>query len=396
MNPSTLNVLLVDPSLFTAPYDAALTEGLLAAGVQPTWAVRPTRKGDRSELPEAHVDAFFYKVIDEAPGLPRALRALAKGLSHAIGLLQLCRRVVVRRPAVVHFQWVVVPPLDTLAILFIRMRCPVVLTVHDTVPFNGERMSLLQNLAFDLPIKLADRVIVHTLAGRERLVKRGVAAGKLAVIPHGPLRLQATPSPAGLRRDDPRWSFVLFGEIKPYKGLDVLIEAVARLPADVRRQSRFIVAGRPRMDLAPLQARIAELKLDDAIELRPQRLSEQEMADLFAQAHAFVFPYRQIDASGVYYLVKSLGKWMIASRVGIFAEDLQHGTQGALVLPEDIGALSTALADAVIHRSMPRPLPPGSTWAGIGVTTRVLYQQAIDARSARARPPKVQPQPPAQ
>src|SRR6187399_593003 len=34
-----LTALLVDPSLFTAPYDGALNDGLLAAGVRPSWAV---------------------------------------------------------------------------------------------------------------------------------------------------------------------------------------------------------------------------------------------------------------------------------------------------------------------------------------------------------------------
>ena len=56
-----LRALLVDPSLYTAPYDAALTEGLVAAGVQPSWAVRPTRRGDRQEIDARYVDDFFYR-----------------------------------------------------------------------------------------------------------------------------------------------------------------------------------------------------------------------------------------------------------------------------------------------------------------------------------------------
>ena len=55
-----LRALLVDPSLFTGPYDGALTEGLVAAGVEPVWAVRPTRKGDRQEIDVARVDPFFW------------------------------------------------------------------------------------------------------------------------------------------------------------------------------------------------------------------------------------------------------------------------------------------------------------------------------------------------
>ncbi len=227
-----IRALLVDPSLFTAPYDAALTEGLLAAGVDATWATRPTRRGDRQEIPKERVDAFFYRWVDEAAHLPRRMRAVAKGVSHLIGLCGLVLRVFRRRPDIVHFQWTVLPHLDAIAILIIRLRRPVVLTVHDPVPFNGERRSWLQTAGFDLPIRLANRVIVHTQAGRRTLLGRGVPAEKVAVIPHGPLRL-SVPLPGkrgSARTDEDRWTFLLFGEIKPYKGIDLLIEALGLLP----------------------------------------------------------------------------------------------------------------------------------------------------------------------
>ena len=373
-----LRALLVDPSLFTAPYDAALTEGLVAAGVEPTWAVRPTRSGDRQEIAPQYVDAFFYRRIEEMPFLPRPLRAVAKGLAHALGLAQLVLRVIATKPDVVHFQWLVVPPVDALAIRIISsLSCPVVLTVHDTVPFNGERLSLLQNLAFDLPMRLSARVIVHTAAGRTRLLERGVPGEKLAVIPHGPLRLHATASAAAqTARTDERRTFLMFGEIKRYKGPDLLVEAVGLLPPSLRRQARFIVAGRPRMDLSPVAARIAALGLEETVEVWPRRLSEGEMADLFAQTDCFVFPYRQIDASGVYFLTKSFRKWVIASRVGIFAEDLQDGVQGVLVPPEDPAALADAIATAITKQPTPASISPSSAWLDIGYATRHVYQQA--------------------
>jgi len=373
---------LVDPSLFTAPYDAALTEGLVAAGVKPIWAIRPTRPGDRQEIAAEYVDEFFYRRVDGMTFLPGPLRALAKGVAHALGLARLVRRVVADPPDVVHFQWLVVPPLDALAIRIIAARCPVVFTVHDTVPFNGDRLSMWQRLAFDVPIRLSDRVIVHTEAGRERLRARGVPSDKLAVIPHGPLKLPvpapvpvAVPAPAARPQPDPRVTFLAFGEIKRYKGPDVLIEAVALLPPAVRAGARFIIAGRPRMDLAPLLARAAALDLPE-LEIWPRRLSEPEMAELFAQTDCFVFPYRQIDASGVYFLTKSFGKWIIASRVGIFAEDVKDGVQGQLVAPEDPAALAAAMTAAIRDRPAPRAVSPTSAWLEIGHATRDLYRQA--------------------
>lgn len=383
-----IRALLVDPSLYTAPYDSALTGGLLAAGVRPEWATRPLRAGERQEIPVERVEPFFYRRVDEAAWLPRRLRAPAKGLAHLWGLAGLVWRVLRRRPDVLHLQWTVLPPLDVLAMLVLRPWVPIVLTVHDTVPFNGERLSFLQNAGFDLPMRLAHRLIVHTESGRATLVARGVPAAKIEMVPHGSLRL-AVPLPARPVSRDPRYAFLLFGEIKPYKGLDVLVEALGQIPAHQRARARLIVAGRPRMDLDPVRRRIAELGLGDTVELRPVRQSDEEMAALFAEADALVFPYRQIDASGVWFLTKSLGKWMIASRVGIFAQDLREGEQGVLLPPGDAPALAAALADAIERRPRSLSVSPGEEWQAIGLATRRVYESLLpaapDRASARAR-----------
>lgn len=375
-----LRALLVDPSLFTAPYDAALSDGLADAGVVPTWAVRPVRPGDREELDPRSVEPFFYRWTERATWLPGVLRSASKGLAHGWGLMRLLWLCARRRPNVVHFQWAVVPMLDALAIRLLRTYAPVLLTVHDSVPFNGQRMSVWQRWGSDLPIHQSDRVIVHTRAGRQALVERGIDARKISVIPHGPLPLAAEPSGAASAMRDGRYTFVLFGELKPYKGLDVVIEALGSLPEVVRRQARVLVAGRARMKLAPLLRRIEELGLGGVIEVDARRLSDQEMADLFARADCFLLPYRQIDASGVYFLVKPLGKWLIASRVGIFAEDVAEGSQGVLLPPGSATALSLAMARAIVERPEPRPIAIGAAWNSIGRATSRVYQDTIDAR----------------
>jgi glycosyltransferase involved in cell wall biosynthesis len=379
-----VNVVLVDPSLYTAPYDAALTRGLLAAGVQPMWMTRPVRRGDREEIPPERTDAFFYRRVDQADRLPKALRPIVKGCAHLAGNVKLLRKIRRAQPDVVHLQWVVVPIVDIPMMALIRRWCPLVLTVHDTMPYNGQKMSWLQELGHRLPAKLAHRVIVHTRSGRQTLLRHGVADQRICVIPHGPLRLCVPVAPPAAR--DPRWTLVLFGEIKPYKGLDILIEAVAALAAPVRRQLRVVVAGKPRMDVAPLAARIAALGLGEQFELRLGRLTEEEMAALFAEADGFVFPYRQIDASGVYYLVKSLGKWLIASNVGIFAEDMRAGAHGSLVAPGDVPALAQALQHAIAERPRGRVRRLESSWSDIGRATRALYERAraeFDPRPAQ-------------
>ena len=396
MNTSdSIRALLVDPSLFVAPYDAELHQGLTAAGVEPRWTVRPWRMGELPLLSKAAVDQLFYRRADAWTFLPRQVRALVKGLSHFFGLARLLRRAAEWRADVVHFQWAVVPALDALAFVLLQRKRPVILTVHDTVPFNGERLSWMQTWALHLPMRKADALIVHTAAGKETLQRQGFQEEKIWVIPHGPLTLQATPSPRSrLQRDARTWECVLCGEIKHYKGADLLVEAVGRLPESVRRQAHFVIAGIPRIDITALRERIAALDLRGCVEIRDWRHSDQEVADLLSGANCIVFPYRQIDASGVYFLVKGLGKWLIATRVGIFAEDIIEGEHGELIPPNDPQALAAALEEAITQRKAARKSVGGpDSWAAIGQTTRQLYtdvlarhRQAAGARNTSSRP----------
>ncbi len=373
-SPRRLKVLLVDPSLFTAPYDAALTGGLIGAGVEPHWVVRPLRRDERAEIPPARAEGMFYRRVDDAMRLPARLRAPAKGLAHLWGLLRLTARVAWRRPDIVHVQWAVLPVADAFAMRVMRLFAPVVMTVHDTVPFNGETISRWQNAGYDLPLRVADRLIVHTERGKAELVARGLDGQRISVIPHGAMRPALPVAPRRPLAQEP-YRFVLFGQLKPYKGADLLIDAVARLEPAQRARARWTVAGRAYMDLAPLRARIAQLGLDGVVEIREGRLSDEAMAALFGEADCFVYPYRQIDASGVWYLTKPLGRWMIASAIGVFADEMPSAS-GVLVPAGDVGALARALSDAVEARPSGVAYTPDDEWAAIGAATRRVYDEA--------------------
>ena len=379
-----MTVLLVDPSRFTVPYDAQLDEGLARAGVRAIWATRPTRSYESEELPAAATHAIFYRRFDRPRAVPRFAQGPLKALAHLAGLVRLL--VLARRADLVHFQWTLLPVLDGAAIWLLRKFRPVLLTVHDSVPFNGHRMPFFQRFAADLPIKLAQRVIVHSKTAKQELVRRGIAEGKIAVIPHGPLPLKAAPQPAGER--DSRWTFTMFGYLKPYKGIDLVIEAAGSLRDKFRGRARFIIAGSAQMDMAPLHARIAELGIVDMVELRVGYLSNEALADLLGHADCVLFPYRQIDASGAYYMAKPLGKWIIASAVGVFADDIIHGQTGTLVTPSDSRALAQALEWAVENRAKPAQVQAASSWRDIGSLTKAQYLLASEHRTATPRAAK--------
>src|ERR1700744_99230 len=95
-------------------------------------------------------------------------------------------------------------------------------------------------------------------------------------------------------------------------------------------------------------AQIAAAGLQDFFDLRLKHHTNDEVATLMGEADGFVFPYREIEASGVLYLVNDLARWMIASDIGAFSEMIVPGVNGALVSPGD----STA---ALSHSIEARP-----------------------------------------
>lgn len=375
-----MRALLVDPSLFIAPYDAALTAGLTHAGVDVRWATRALRPSEEAELPAASVAMHFYRLTDGARPVQGRLGKYLKGAEHAADLTRLWRHA--RRYDVMHMQFAVLPGLDVLLMRRIRRSRPLVLTVHDTTPFNGADVSGLQTRGLHASFREADALIVHTDGARQALLALGIEDAQINVIPHGPMALQHVPGPV----DDKvpgRWRIVLFGRLQAYKGIDVLIEALGRLSPDQRARLEVIVAGEALMPMEALLARAAALGLEaSTLQFRLGRLSGQAMADLLESADTFVLPYRAIEASGVLFLVASMRKWIVASALGAFVDALgdDAAATGTLVEPGDAEQLADALIGCVGKRPSATDMAWAPAWTEIGARTAALYRRLIDAR----------------
>lgn len=381
------DVLLVDPSLFTGPYDAALSAGLEAAGAVPRWATRALRVGEEDDLGELRRLPIFYPFTDgprrRVGGYWRSL----KGIEHMVGMRSLIRRA--RSYDCVHFQWAVLPTIDERAINQIRRGRPVVLTVHDVTPFNGKAVARAQVNGFHHLLHSVDRLIVHTTGGRDTLIERGLSPEAIAVVPHGLLGSpagSAKPASSAQKAADRRWRVVQFGKIQDYKGVDVLVEALGLMTPAERARLRVTVAGDPMIDLAPVRVRAEQLGIDAmTLEVRPHRHSDTEMEAVLADADAFVFPYRAIEASGVLFLVARRMKWIVASDLGAFRSMIGHDDgAGTLVEPGNAIALAASLVGSIGRvptRAAGADVPD---WPEIGAMTRAVYADAAAAWRARA------------
>ncbi|HEY2736450.1 MAG TPA: glycosyltransferase, partial [Polyangiales bacterium] len=187
-----------------------------------------------------------------------------------------------------------------------------------------------------------------------------------------------------------RLRVLLFGRIKPYKGVDVLLRAACEMRHDALAKVSIHIVGQPFMDLAPFEATIREHGLSDHVKLEPRFIADEEVSSLLASADVITLPYREIDASGVLMTAISAGVPIVASRVGLFAELLRDGEHGRLIDVDDHVGLARALEELVLDDELRRRIGANvralhdqiPSWDRIAELTSAMYSELIERREA--------------
>ena len=163
----------------------------------------------------------------------------------------------------------------------------------------------------------------------------------------------------------PETRLLFFGIVRPYKGLDVLLRALAQAPEHVT----LTVAGEFWGGTGEAEKLIAALGLQDRVTLRPGYLPADQIPALFEAADALVLPYREATASQNVVLAFSYGVPVIATTAGALAEAVRDGVDGLTCAPGDVDDLARALTaisvpeTAASLRSGVRAVDPEPYWA---------------------------------
>ena len=188
--------------------------------------------------------------------------------------------------------------------------------------------------------------------------------------PPGPAK-PTTPIPTSLPNPPAPARLLFFGIVRPYKGLDVLLRALAQAPAHVT----LTVAGEFWADTTEMDNLIAELGLADRVTLRPGYVPADEIPALFGAADALVMPYREATASQNALLAFAHGVPVITTTAGALAEPVRDGVDGLTCVPgdtEDLLRVLKEFSDPQVARRLLAGIPTVDPDRGCADYLRVL------------------------
>jgi glycosyltransferase involved in cell wall biosynthesis len=348
-----VRVQVVDPSSYTPPYDHALCHALGLAGAEvelitSRFAYGPVARPDRYVRRE-----LFYRFALGAPG--GRVRLACKLAEHVPDMLRYRR--VARAADVAHFQWLPVQQLDahllpggarrrgSSAPPASKRRPALVLTAHDVLPREPRRGQLAaQRRLYDR----FDAIVVHSAHGRARLTDElGADPDRVHVIPHGVFTHLAEPHPEQPPPFDTDKQVVLmFGLMRPYKGIDVLLDAWRGVAGQAPiEDAELWIAGMPKIDISALRA-----SAPPGVRFDPRFINDRELPAYFERADLVVLPYLQADQSGVLFTALAFDKPLLLSDVGGFPELADTGA-ARIVAAGDARALGHALRELLDDRA---------------------------------------------
>jgi D-inositol-3-phosphate glycosyltransferase len=135
---------------------------------------------------------------------------------------------------------------------------------------------------------------------------------------------------------------LFFGFIRAYKGLDILLEAMAD-PRVAALPIKLLIAGEFYEDAAPYEALIQKHNLESRLVRATDFIPNERVADYFSAADLVVQPYKHATQSGVSQVAYHFGRPMLVTDVGGLAELIPAGVVGYVVPPTAV-----AIADALV------------------------------------------------
>jgi glycosyltransferase involved in cell wall biosynthesis len=233
-------------------------------------------------------------------------------------------------------------PLDLLMLAALRVRrIPLAVVVHDADPHPGDIFPLMLRLQRVI-MRRADLQVAMSTHVADRLRQQGLVrpGARLVVVPHPPRRFGALPPPPFAHGGPLRLLF--FGRLLPYKGLDLLAEALLLMGQRPGLTIRIVGSG-------PESPALAALRGLSGVTVENRWVPEDEIGAVIGWSDALVLPYREASQSGAAAAAVAARRYVVATRVGGLTEQLKDVKLARLCAP-DSRSLATAVDGLLAER----------------------------------------------
>lgn len=242
--------------------------------------------------------------------------------------------------------------------LFTAIRCFTDIKIHLIVHNARPHETFLGAMPMTKTImNLAHRVIVHSSSDFDMAVNKFKIKQKTRLSFHPVYDFfQVTENICKIRENLnlKRNVFLFFGFIRPYKGLDYLIQAFD-IFCKSNHDTSLLIAGKSLHQnkysslCTESNSLLEKIKENKNIVQIDEYIPNEEVGNYFSIADALIAPYIQTSQSGPVHIASAFGKPVIASDLPSFRDCIEPGVTGCLFKPGDPHDLACAMEHALKH-----------------------------------------------
>ena len=235
--------------------------------------------------------------------------------------------------------------------LVILLNFKLIWTVHEAIPTEKEPINGIWARRF--LSKLCDAKIVHAKSSIEEMQKLGINTKNTYITYHGNYigvyknNITKESARKYLKFSKKDFIFLFFGQIKPYKGVEDLLETFKQL-IKKRKNVRLLIAGKcDNKDLKKMLNNYKE-ELKEDVKIYTEHIKNDKIQYYFNCADAVVYPFKKITTSGSVILALSFGKPIICPRIGNLKE--LPDNLGFFYKPGSKEALLDCMENAILNK----------------------------------------------
>ena len=382
--------LVIDACQFSANYNYCLLDALVKKGERIVYATTKFAHGYIPNPPGVAVlRCFFFlarltgRITSSGP-----VRRFLRAIEYPLNLFFLLAYVLIKRIKVVHFIWVVSPCLDYWFIKLLQLTgCRVVYTAHNPFPHEPKAGDIRK---YSRIYQRVDHIIALTKYTRNEIIAHcGISTEKISVLLHGDYKVlfsqygcnddiaKKVQQKAGNRK-----IIAFLGHIRPYKGLEVFVDAFGLIKKRMP-DSFFLIAGSVLIgDKKDWEEKLAESCKSDDLWVDLRFVPIEDIKAYLSVIDVLVQPYMSASQSGNTVMAYAAGVPVISTNVGGLAEMTEDGKTGYVIAPSKPEAIADALSKCFegdnykkLSHNVRRAAAEQFNWKNIAEQTATVYGQ---------------------